>query len=61
MRTDGHLWLNHVNVWRKPTQHCKAIILQLKIDAFKKPQPADRILQNPLLLLLLLLSRFSRV
>ena len=47
MRTDGHLWLNHVNVWRKPTQHCKAIILQLKIDAFKKPQPADRILQNP--------------
>ena len=47
MRTDRHLWLNHVNVWRKPTQHCKAIILQLKIDAFKKPQPADRILQNP--------------
>ena len=36
MGTDGYLWLNHVNVWRKPTQHCKAIILQLKIDTFKK-------------------------
>ena len=25
-----YLWLIHV-VWKKPTQHCKAIILQLKI------------------------------
>ena len=25
------LWLTHVDVWQKPTQHCKAIILQLKI------------------------------
>ena len=23
-------------VWQKPTQHCKAIILQLKINKFKK-------------------------
>ena len=22
----------HVDVWQKPTQHCKAIILQLKIN-----------------------------
>ena len=27
-------WLIHVSVWRKPTQHCKAIILQLKIHKF---------------------------
>ena len=26
-----YLWLIHVFVWRKPTQHCEAIILQLKI------------------------------
>ena len=24
------LWVTHVDVWQKPTQHCKAIILQLK-------------------------------
>ena len=26
------LWLIHIVVWQKPTQHCKAIILQLKIN-----------------------------
>ena len=26
-----YLWLIHVNIWQKPTQYCKAIILQLKI------------------------------
>jgi len=26
-----YLWLIHVVVWQKPIQHCKAIILQLKI------------------------------
>ena len=25
-------WLMHIDVWQKPTQHCKAIILQLKIN-----------------------------
>ena len=25
-----YLWLIHIDVWQKPTQHCKAIILQLK-------------------------------
>ena len=29
------LWLIHIDVWQKPTQHCKAIIFQLKIN-FKK-------------------------
>ena len=24
-----YLWLIHVDVWQKPTQYCKAIILQL--------------------------------
>ena len=28
--TDVYLWLIHVDVWQKPTQYCKAIILQLK-------------------------------
>jgi len=34
-RTYVYLWLIHVDVWQKPTQYCKAIILQLKIF-FKK-------------------------
>ena len=28
-------WLIPVVVWQKPTQYCKAIILQLKINTFK--------------------------
>ena len=31
-----YLWLIHVDVWQKPTQYCKAIILQLKINIFLK-------------------------
>ena len=27
-----NLWLIHVDVWYKPMQYCKAIILQLKIN-----------------------------
>ena len=27
-----YLWLIHVDVWQKPTQYYKAIILQLKIN-----------------------------
>ena len=29
-RTHVHPWLIHVNVWQKPQQYCKVIILQLK-------------------------------
>ena len=29
-----YLWLIHVDVWKKPTQHYKTIILQLKINKF---------------------------
>ena len=31
-----YLWLVPINVWQKPTQYCKAIILQLKINTFLK-------------------------
>ena len=30
-----YLWQIHVNVWQKPTQYCKVIVLQLKIN-YKK-------------------------
>ena len=30
------LWLIHADVWQKPIQYCKAIILQLKISEFYK-------------------------
>ena len=29
-------WLVHVDVWQRPTQYCKAITLQLKINSFLK-------------------------
>ena len=31
-----YLWLIHDIVWQKPAQYCKAIILQLNINFFKK-------------------------
>ena len=27
-----YLWLIDVDIWQKPTEYCKAIILQLKIN-----------------------------
>ena len=30
------LWLTHADVRQKPTQYCKAIVLQLKINKFSK-------------------------
>ena len=30
------LWLTHTVVWQKPTRHCKAIFLQLKINVKKE-------------------------
>ena len=38
------LWLIHVDVWQKPTQHCKEIILQLKINKFLKSGEKQKIL-----------------
>ena len=37
-----YLRLIHVDVWQKPTQYCKAIILQLKINLKKKKKAVDR-------------------
>ena len=37
-----YLWLIHVDVWQKPTQHCKAIILQLKINKLKKKSSSEK-------------------
>ena len=31
-----YLWLTHVDIQKKPTQYCKAIILQLKVNNFFK-------------------------
>ena len=28
--THVYLWLIHVDVWQKPAQHCKAVVLQLR-------------------------------
>ena len=33
-----YLWLIHVDIWQRPTQYCKAIILQLKVNRLKKKQ-----------------------
>ena len=30
-----YLCLIHIAIWQKPTQYCKAIIIQLKINLFK--------------------------
>ena len=45
-RGRGHvyLWLMHVDVWQKPTQYCKAIILQL--NKKKKNKKNQKILQS---------------
>ena len=33
-----YLWLIHADVWQKPTQYCKAILLQLKRKKEKKKE-----------------------
>ena len=34
--TDVYRWLIHVDIWQKPAQHCKAIILQMKNNKILK-------------------------
>ena len=41
-----YLWLVPVDVWRKKTQYCKAIILQLKISKFNFFQKKKYSLQH---------------
>ena len=33
-----YTWLIHIEVWQKPAQYCKAIILQLKINQLEKKE-----------------------
>ena len=33
-----YLWLVHADVWQKPTQYCKVIILQLKVNKLEKEE-----------------------
>ena len=33
-----YLWMTHVDVWQKPSQYYKTIIIQLKINDLKKAQ-----------------------
>ena len=41
------LWLTHVDVWQKPIQYCKTIILQLKIDKFKEKETKGQKTRTP--------------
>ena len=38
-------WLIHVDVWQKPTLHCKAIILQLKFLKSKETKQLEMTLK----------------
>ena len=42
-----YLWLTHVDVWQKPIQYCKTIILQLKIDKFKEKETKGQKTRTP--------------
>ena len=33
-----YIWLIHVDIWQKPTQYCKTIIPQFKINKFVKKE-----------------------
>ena len=37
-----YLWLIHVDVWQRPTQYCKAMILLLKINKLNKNKRKER-------------------
>ena len=37
-----YLWLMHVDILQKPTEYCKTIILQLKINKLKKKRKKQR-------------------
>ena len=38
-----YLWLIHVDLWQRPTQYCKAIILQLKVNRLKKKKEMSKL------------------
>ena len=33
-----YIWLIHGDIWQKPIQYCKAIVLQLKVNKLMTPQ-----------------------
>ena len=37
-----YLWLIHADVWQRPTQYCKAMILLLKINKLNKNKRKER-------------------
>ena len=41
-----HPWLIHVNIWQKPTQYCKALTYQLKVNKRKKKRNAKNNASN---------------
>ena len=45
-KTYVHLWLIHDDVWQKPAQYYKKIILQLKINLNKKLASIETVIQN---------------
>ena len=46
--TQVYLWLIHVYIWQKPTQYCKASILQLKINKFNSKENCTGKFHGPL-------------
>ena len=58
-----YLWLIHVNVWQKPTQYGKAIILQVKINklSFLKEQKKKKKRERSLDLDFLFIFCFSQM
>ena len=44
--THVYLWLIHADIWQKPTQYCKAMILQLKTSKLKKETLEPEALQG---------------
>ena len=43
-----YLWRIYIVVWQKPTQYCKAIILQLKISLKERERSWRDFLSGPL-------------
>ena len=41
-RTYVYLWLIHVDVWQRPKQYCRALVLQLKKNKMQKKRPKEQ-------------------
>lgn len=47
---DLNLWLIHVDVWQRPTQYCRATVLQLKKKRKKKVKQNEHITEEDVFL-----------